>query len=70
MIEQPERKCQHCGVLESEHCVFEASGSMLVGCTCPLGEWDGAPGPICKAYVGVPPQNCRECEHDLECHKP
>ncbi|KKW13215.1 MAG: hypothetical protein UY48_C0003G0037 [Candidatus Gottesmanbacteria bacterium GW2011_GWB1_49_7] len=62
------RTCIHCGLLESDHCIFQA---MVVppGCVCNPGEWDREIPPPCEVYVGTPPRCCDTCEHDQECHQ-
>ena len=61
--------CIHCGLPESEHHEFEPV-LKPAGCVCDHREW-GNPSaipPVCKEHRGDPSKNCKECEHDKECH--
>lgn len=70
--EYTRRVCKQCGVEEGHECIhvwFEIPD----GCACDWREWDyealDRMRPICDKYEGDGNQNCRNCEHDFECHK-
>jgi len=43
------------------------------GCKCADGHWLAEPWPICEKFEpefpGFEDSNCKNCEHEKECHK-
>lgn len=68
-----ERRCKHCGELESGHHAFEAK-QVPTGCVCDEESWymiDDIPK-VCETFipdVGVRSSYCKTCEHEAGCHK-